>query len=380
MVIDKTNSSSNRKMKKNNKNNNNNNSTMVESSVTSSQPAPLITQPVVIASPQAQSLEVSSTLSKNKKKQLQQQLQQQQQQQQQQAKANEIQKQNSRDEDEENELSNGTSSGGSSGSIDAVCVNNDAKRKNSNSSNRRNSNDATVNSQKMIHSDNGTEQTQQRNKFQEINLNLLSDLSDDSNSSSTSSSVSSSQSSPPPPLTSIQLQQQQQQQQQQYAIVMTNTTQPNPANFYQTMASSVTTNPQQLIQQVHPIQTVQPFKNVSSPLGTISTNMQVTSKQQQQQSSTNRKMSTNPTMDVGLEPRKQMLIEQQLKQELEIDLDLDSSPMSSLMTNKQYMMQPQRLDNNAIQTLVCDQTKAHLILDDKEALQVRIKCVFILFR
>ena len=77
-------------------------------------------------------------------------------------------------------------------------------------------------------------------------------------------------------------------------------------------------------------------------------------------------------MDVGLEPRKQMLIEQQLKQELEIDLDLDSSPMSSLMMNKQYMMQPQRLDNNAIQTLVCDQTKAHLILDDKEALQVRI--------
>jgi hypothetical protein len=170
---------------------------------------------------------------------------------------------------------------------------------------------------------------------------------------------------------------QQQHQHQQHAIVMTNTAQPNPANFYQTMASSVTTNPQQLIQQVHPIQTVQPFKNVSSPLGTISTNMQVTSKQQQQQQqqqqlNSNRKMSATPSMDVTLEPRKQMLIEQQLKQELEIDLDLDSSPMSSLMMNKQYMMQPQRLDNNAIQTLVCDQTKAHLILDDKEALQVRI--------
>ena len=347
---------------------------MIESSSTSS-----LTQPVMIAS-QAQPIDMSTT-SKSKKKQ--------QQQQQQQisagliSKANEIQKQGSRDEDEENESSNNShsnnSSSGSSGSIDAVCVNNETKS-NAKNSNRRNSSDMpTKTSQKMmINSDNGKAaiNIEQRNKFQEINLNLLSDLSDDSNSSS---SVSSSQSSPPPPLTSIQLQQQQQQ--QQHVSMTANTTQPNPASFYQIAATATTTTtttmPQQLVQQVHPIQTVQPFKNVSTPLATLSTNMQ-TSKQQQQQPSINlmkkdlNQSSINNKMSMdALEPRKQMLIEQQLKQELEIDLELDSSPMSSLMMNKQYMMQPQRLDNNAIQTLVCDQTKAHLILDDKEALQVR---------
>ena len=376
MVIDKTSSSSNRKMKKNNKNNSssnnsnsNNNANLIESST-----VPIISQPVMIA-PQAQPLDASST-SKSKKKQ-------QQQQQQLQAKSNEILKQSSRDEDEENESSNNNShsnsSSGSSGSIDAVCVNSDVKR---NVNNRRNSSDVTVSSQKMmVNLDNGggvATNLEQRNKFQEINLNLLSDLSDDSNSSS-----SSSQSSPPPPLTSIQLQQQQQHQ-QYHASTTANTTQHNPTNFYQT--TMVT--PQQLVQQVHPIQTVQPFKNFSTPLATISTNMQASKHQssnslmkkdqtQSNNNNNNNKMlpAVVASMDL-MEPRKQMLIEQQLKQELEIDLELDSSPMSSLMMNKQYMMQPQRLDNNAIQTLVCDQTKAYLILDDKEALQVNNKKLF----
>ena len=365
MVIDKTSSLSNRKMKKNNKNNsssNNNSNINSNANLIESSTVPVVSQPVMIA-PQAQPLDASST-SKSKKKQ-----QQQQQQQQLQAKSNEMLKQSSRDEDEENESSNNNShsnsSSGSSGSIDAVCVNSDVKR---NVNNRRNSSDVTVSSQKMmVNLDNGggvAANIEQRNKFQEINLNLLSDLSDDSNSSS-----SSSQSSPPPPLTSIQLQQQHQ---QYHVSTMANTTQPNPANFYQT--SMVT--PQQLVQQVYPIQTVQPFKNVSTPLATISTNMQASKHQssnglvKKDQTQSNKMLpAVVASMDL-MEPRKQMLIEQQLKQELEIDLELDSSPMSSLMMNKQYMMQPQRLDNNAIQTLVCDQTKAHLILDDKEALQV----------
>jgi zinc finger FYVE domain-containing protein 1 len=184
----------------------------------------------------------------------------------------------------------------------------------------------------------------ERSKFQEINLNLLSDLSDDSNSSS---SVSSSLSSPPPPLTSMQLQQQ-----------IYN----NNSYYHQGNGSGGQPQPQ-LIQQVHPIQTVQPFKNLGG-----------FSKQQQQQHHHQHHHHQN----TGLDARQQMLMEQQLKQELDIDLELDSSPTSSLMmnSNKHQMMQSQRLDNNAIQTLV-DQTKAHLILDDKESLQVNSSNEFV---
>ena len=138
---------------------------------------------------------------------------------------------------------------------------------------------------------------------------------------------------------------------------------------------------------MHPIQSVQPFKSASTPLSSLSSNIQPSKQQLANQAKKDSYQPSgiriaapnlNPNLSANAasidakqqQQQKQLLMEQQLKQELEIELDLDSSPMSSLMMNKQFMMQPQRLDNNAIQTLVCDQTKAHLILDDKEALQV----------
>ena len=125
-------------------------------------------------------------------------------------------KQSSRDEDEENESNNSSSS--SSGSMEAVCINNNSNSEPPAAATTRRGSTA---SQKC-------ESGGERSQFQEINLNLLSDLSDESNSSSSSSS--SSLSSPPPPLTSIQLQQQQQ---PQHALLGPHTTQPNSGSFFQ---------------------------------------------------------------------------------------------------------------------------------------------------
>ena len=125
---------------------------------------------------------------------------------------------------------------------------------------------------------------------------------------------------------------------------------------YTTQPQPVAASTIQQMQSSHhftlPIQTVQPF---------ITSQKAGADKKKQQQ--------------------QQTLLEQQLKQELgEIDLDSDSSSMSSML-NKQFMSQPQKLDNNAIQTLLYDQTKSHLIIDDKEELQVKSGTEFIsLFR
>ena len=262
MVIDTSSSSSlitaksNRKMKKNNKN-------ALASNNEASSPL-TATQPVAIANLLETTTTVPHGSGKNKKKQ---------------NNANVVndsakgnlasktavmQKQNSNEnEDEENER-NSSGSSSSSGSMEAVCVNN-TMNTNSGGNDVSGKNNIRRGSQKSESGGGGSGHGVvgvggERNKFQEINLNLLSDLSDESNSSSSSSS--SSLSSPPPPLASIQLQQQQQQ--QQY-LMGANTVQPNPASFFQG---------QQLVQQVHPIQSVQPFKNSTTPLGTLSNNIQ----------------------------------------------------------------------------------------------------------
>ncbi len=49
----------------------------------------------------------------------------------------------------------------------------------------------------------------------------------------------------------------------------------------------------------------------------------------------------------------------------------------SINLNKHLMLQPQKLDNNALEAILSDQVKAHLLLDDKEVLQVKNASEFI---
>lgn len=155
--------------------------------------------------------------------------------------------------------------------------------------------------------------------------------------------------------------------------------------------------PVQIVQAVHPIQTVQPFPNLLV-------------QQQQQRNTKPQIISMQNTQyqqsisNVNL--NKQYLIEQQIKQELDLDSSSQSSSPStsslspslsneyhtngpieldndttSFQLDKKAMLTSQSLDNTAIQKLVCEEVKSHIILDDKECLQVKSAQEFVsLFR
>ena len=155
------------------------------------------------------------------------------------------------------------------------------------------------------------------------------ELSDDSTSSSSSSSARSSASASPP----------QQLPQFQHQPALKPIQQPN-------------------------VQTVQPFITKNSP----SSSNSISKQQGTNNNKTNRKSSISNEILASTNQ--------------EIDLDDNNhfeTPISSLSINlnKQLMLQPQKLDNNALEAILSDQIKAHLILDDKENLLVKSANEFI---
>lgn len=61
----------------------------------------------------------------------------------------------------------------------------------------------------------------------------------------------------------------------------------------------------------------------------------------------------------------------------EIDQRSSLNHQLSINLNKHLMLQPQKLDNNALDQILNDQVKAHLLLDDKEQLQVKSPAEFV---
>jgi hypothetical protein len=146
------------------------------------------------------------------------------------------------------------------------------------------------------------------------------ELSDDSTSSSSSSTRSSASASPPQQLPQFQYQ-----------------------------------PPIKQIQQPN-VQPVQPFINKN-----LSSSNSISKQQGSNNNKTIRKSSISNDILAST------------NQEIDLDDNNFEAPISSLSINlsKQLMMQPQKLDNNALEAILSDQIKAHLILDDKENLLVK---------
>jgi hypothetical protein len=130
----------------------------------------------------------------------------------------------------------------------------------------------------------------------------------------------------------------------------------------------------QHVQLVHPvIQTVQPYPN---SLQRNSTTAKSQLQQQQQQPTSMQIQQPSPLTSAATNVNKKLQINSLDANETTM-LSLDSSSNTSLFIDKQAMLIPQNLDNTAIQKLINDEVKSYLILDDKEALQVKSSQEFV---
>ncbi|CAF0730903.1 unnamed protein product [Brachionus calyciflorus] len=144
-----------------------------------------------------------------------------------------------------------------------------------------------------------------------------------------------------------------------------------------------TLNP--IINHVQPIQIVQPIKQETPPIN-VNLNQQLIEKQIKQEldldsvsssasiSSTSSSVSTSPQIKTA------QLCSSNISSDYYGILDQQSNEFSSLEEQK-AMLIPQNLDNSAIQKIICEEVKSHIILDDNESLQVKSAQEFInLFR